>query len=414
MFDNVLYQGTTSLLANDIANGVLPQSILLAGPAYSGKFTTALEIARVLSCVGEDKGSWLCECPSCLKHKSLSSTDLLIAGSRSCECEIIAARNTLIQAYQNNASWIQASRYLFVRSVRKLTCRFNPVLWEDDDKASKISPLIASIDEILEDLDPLKPLIEFEKFEKLSSKLVEYCTKLENSFLYDGIPIAHIRKASNWAHYTIASGKRVFIIEKADKMSEGVRNALLKTLEEPPEQSVFILLAENRNAIMPTILSRVRTYSFVQRNLTQSTEVLQRIYRLSQSQIDDVTQKMKGNSLLATYHNSFLPITLDDISQYAKLFLDSVKAKQIPDLEDLLKIMKNFEPRTMLQIFFNAIIDEQKKQLIQTSGSQTASVSEQSYLVLDALKTAFSNITTYNQNIRSSFETLTYQLLKVL
>ncbi len=414
MFDNVLYQDATTLLANDITNALLPQSILLAGPSYSGKLTAALEIARVLSCVGENNGSWLCECPSCLKHKSLSSTDLLIAGSRSCECEIIAARNTLIQAYLSNASWIQASRYLFVRSVRKLTCRFNSVLWEDDDKVSKISPVIASIDEILEELDPLKPLIEFEKFEKLSSKLVEYCTKLENSFLYDGIPIAHIRKASSWAHYTIASGKRVFIIEKADKMSEGVRNALLKILEEPPKQSIFILIAENRNAIMPTILSRVRTYSFVQRNIPQSTEVLQRIYRLNKNQVDDFTQKMKGNSLLATYHNSFLPIALDDIARYAKVFLETVKTKQIPDIEDLLKTMKNFEPRTMLQIFFNAIIDEQKKQLKLTNGMQTAEASEQGYLVLSALKESYFNITTYNQNIRSSFEHLTYQLLKAV
>ena len=414
MFENVLYQDATELLANDIKNNVLPQSLLLAGPAFSGKFTTALEIARILACSGEDNGNWLCECPSCLKHKSLSSTDVLIAGNRTCECEIAASRETLMNAYKTSASWIQASRYLFVRSVRKLTNRFNPVLWEDDDKASKISPIIAAIDEILEILDPLKPLIDFETFEKQSAKLLEHCVKLESSFMYDAIPISHIRKASSWAHYTVANGKKVFIIEKADKMPEGVRNALLKTLEEPPAQCVFILIAENRNAIMPTILSRVRTYSFVGRNTVQNADVLKRIYRLQDDAIQTLESKAQGNSLLATHHNNFLPISLDDISLHAKTFVNELRQKEIPDLELLLKNMKNFEPRSLLQLFFNAIIEIQKQELLHTSGLNTALISEKNYAVLDALKTAHSNVTIYNQNIRASFETLTYQLLKVL
>ena len=414
MFDNVLYQDATELLANDIQNNVLPQSLLLAGPAFSGKFTAALEIARILSCSGADKGNWLCECSACLKNKSLLSTDLLIAGNRSCECEIAASRQTLLDAYKEKASWIQASRYLFVRSVRKLTSRFNPVLWEDDDKVSKISPIIATIDEFLEELDPIKPLIEFESFEKLSAKLLDQCIKLEDSFMYDAIPISHIRKASNWAHYTNARGKKVFIIEKADKMPEGVRNALLKTLEEPPSQCVFILLAENRNAIMPTILSRVRTYSFIQRNDIQNIDVLKRVYRLHDDDIQKLALNALENSLLATYHNNFLPIALEDITLHAQTFYYSLKDKQIPDLELVLKNMKNFEPRSLLQLFFNAIIEVQRQELLKTTGAETALLSELGSAVLDALKIAHSNITIYNQNVRASFETLTYQLLKVL
>ena len=50
-------------------------------------------------------------------------------------------------------------------------------------------------------------------------------------------------------------------------MSESVRNALLKILEEPPSDCNFILLTSKRNAILPTILSRVRTYEFKNRSL---------------------------------------------------------------------------------------------------------------------------------------------------
>ena len=49
---------------------------------------------------------------------------------------------------------------------------------------------------------------------------------------------------------------KVYIIPNADKMTEQAQNALLKTIEEPPEYVVIILIAENASAFLPTILSR--------------------------------------------------------------------------------------------------------------------------------------------------------------
>ena len=51
--------------------------------------------------------------------------------------------------------------------------------------------------------------------------------------------------------------KKIYIIEKADTLNIQSQNALLKTLEEPPAQAVFLLLAERAEAFLPTILSRV-------------------------------------------------------------------------------------------------------------------------------------------------------------
>lgn len=50
--------------------------------------------------------------------------------------------------------------------------------------------------------------------------------------------------------------KKIFIIKNAHLMNETAQNSLLKVIEEPPEYAVFILLCENRNKILPTILSR--------------------------------------------------------------------------------------------------------------------------------------------------------------
>ena len=155
MFDNLLYKPVSSLLETDIIQNQLPQSLLLSGKEASGKLTCALEIARILDCTGDEngvKGNWLCQCNSCLKHKQLGATNLIIAGPRDCILEIGAAKKTLINAVYNQASYLMAARYLFLRSVRKLTLRFSPVLWEEDDKASKVSSLIAAIDEDMEEI----------------------------------------------------------------------------------------------------------------------------------------------------------------------------------------------------------------------------------------------------------------------
>ena len=52
---------------------------------------------------------------------------------------------------------------------------------------------------------------------------------------------------------------RVCVLCGAENMTDQAQNALLKILEEPPEHTVFILTAENRAMLLPTILSRVRT-----------------------------------------------------------------------------------------------------------------------------------------------------------
>ncbi len=50
---------------------------------------------------------------------------------------------------------------------------------------------------------------------------------------------------------------KVYIIEQADLMTPQAQNALLKTLEEPPEYAHILLLAEKQDAFLQTILSRV-------------------------------------------------------------------------------------------------------------------------------------------------------------
>lgn len=61
---------------------------------------------------------------------------------------------------------------------------------------------------------------------------------------------------------TILGRYKVYIIDEVHMLSTGAFNALLKTLEEPPEHVVFILATTEPHKILPTILSRCQRYDF--------------------------------------------------------------------------------------------------------------------------------------------------------
>ena len=53
-----------------------------------------------------------------------------------------------------------------------------------------------------------------------------------------------------------SSPRKVYIMSEGEKMTVQAQNALLKTLEEPPEYAVILILTTNVEALLPTILSR--------------------------------------------------------------------------------------------------------------------------------------------------------------
>ena len=57
-------------------------------------------------------------------------------------------------------------------------------------------------------------------------------------------------------------GAKVLICPQAEKMTPQAQNCLLKTLEEPPEKTVFFLITEQSGAMLPTIVSRCRKVAF--------------------------------------------------------------------------------------------------------------------------------------------------------
>ena len=81
-----------------------------------------------------------------------------------------------------------------------------------------------------------------------------------------------------------ADGWRVCIVDTVDELNPNAANALLKTLEEPPRQSLFLLVSNAPGRVLPTILSRCRRLPL--RSLTRP-DLIQAVSRATGLANDD-------------------------------------------------------------------------------------------------------------------------------
>lgn len=396
MLENLVGQPASISIISDIKNNKFPGAVLFAGNPCTGKLTAALEVARALSCNGDDKPHWLCECPSCLRHKALNCSNILLMGPRDCSLEISAAKDSFIKSYRDNDSHLKANRYLFLRSVRKLTLRFSGILWEGESNLSKLAPLMEKINENLELIDFPRELPPFDQTVKVCTELEADSLKLESDFLYDSIPVNQVRNMEQWACIKADEGKKTIIIENAERMQVSVRNALLKILEEPPADCVFILLTTQRNAIMQTILSRVRTYNFMDRSLEIQKEVITRVFH-----------NEYFNGEINEYLLDYLPVPASKLRENARNFVKGIFHGNIPDCDTVVKDNQNFEPRIELKIFLNGIAQVFRPLMQSQKGSEACSQA------LKVLRECYESVTLYNQSVKAALEVLIRDLSKI-
>ena len=75
----------------------------------------------------------------------------------------------------------------------------------------------------------------------------------------EGLAVAELRKVEPFLRMTSSDGGwRVVIIDDADTMNRNAQNALLKILEEPPKNTLLVLITHRLGALIPTIRSRTR------------------------------------------------------------------------------------------------------------------------------------------------------------
>jgi DNA polymerase-3 subunit gamma/tau len=192
-------------------------------------------------------------------------------------------------------------RFLLERSVRKLTRRFDSVLWEGEEaKIKKAESLLQRLDEALGPYLPEAGPVSDRSSASGLDEIVSLCEKLAGVQNLDTVPVSVIRNLAHWSRISPQGPAKLAIIENVDRLNESATNALLKTLEEPPGGVSFILTTRRKGAVIPTILSRCRTYGFSGRDAEESNTVITRIFRDKTGEhrsIRDYFMSVGGHSL---------------------------------------------------------------------------------------------------------------------
>ncbi len=91
------------------------------------------------------------------------------------------------------------------------------------------------------------------------------------------------------------SFSKVFIIDPADSMNEQAQNALLKVLEEPPKNTYFILIAENKAYFLDTIVSRCVVLTLNSPKTSECAEYISSLGNYSEEEILNALQNSGNN-----------------------------------------------------------------------------------------------------------------------
>ena len=196
-----------NVLLKSVRLNKLSNAYLFYGPEGCAKEWTALEFARILNCFNKENTTCY-SCESCIKFKSLQHPNLFMTFPLPASKKENKKKDSIGNLSQDNYE-------ILLDSLNKKSD--NPFYKINIPGAQRI--LLSSIKDIK-----------------------------KNSFL----KLEH-------------AGKKVFIIFDAHLLCVGSgesANSLLKILEEPPENSLFILTTDFKNKLLPTILSRCQKYFF--------------------------------------------------------------------------------------------------------------------------------------------------------
>ena len=107
-------------------------------------------------------------------------------------------------------------------------------------------------------------------FSKEFGKLLLGIDNIDNSPDYiniepkgNSIKIAQIRELQSDIIVKPHNKYKIYVINYSEKMTVEAQNALLKTLEEPPEYAIIILITNNKESLLPTIRSRCEIIKFL-------------------------------------------------------------------------------------------------------------------------------------------------------
>lgn len=227
-------------LIREAKEGIIAHARLFCGPEGIGKLPLAIAYARYLSCNNPGEKDACGICPSCVKFNKLAHPDLHFV------FPVIKKKSKDTVSDDFITEW---------RELLSQTPYFNLNIWLEEMGAEnqQAQIYVKESDEIIR---------------KLSLKSSQ-------------------------------GGYKIMIIWLPEKMNVECSNKLLKLLEEPPSQTIFLLVSEEPDMLLTTIQSRTQRFALYGIEEKYITERLQSQYGLQEKDAISIGHRSEGNFLKA-------------------------------------------------------------------------------------------------------------------
>lgn len=160
--------------------------------------------------------------------------------------------------------------------------------------------------------------------------------------------IRDLKERLSWAGFT--NSYKIVMIVNAEEMSEEAANSFLKMLEEPPEKSLIILLANSLKNIPKTIISRCQPIKFSLVNKKEIFDFLMKNYKLSQKEAEEISSLSFG---LPGRAIKFLE-NKEKLKDYLEVQKKLIKILEKDSINERLKITEGILKEKMVKkIIFN-------------------------------------------------------------
>ncbi|MEA1963679.1 MAG: DNA polymerase III subunit delta' [Candidatus Aerophobetes bacterium] len=163
----------------------------------------------------------------------------------------------------------------------------------------------------------------------------------------DSLKIDQVRILKRSTAYKLYEGKkRVWIIEEAHKFTLEAANSALKIMEEPPPDTVFILISETKREILPTILSRCEIVRFFPLSPEKIEEIIGNYLPPNSPKVPLIANLSRGS-----IKKALLLIKEENVLKERENIIDKL-SKNIPidEIFDLVASWKNFNEEQLEEI----------------------------------------------------------------
>ena len=148
--------------------------------------------------------------------------------------------------------------------------------------------------------------------------------------------IDDIRELKEGVRFAPTKSKyKVFIIDESHQLTKDGANALLKTLEEPPEHAIFILATTEAHKMIPTIISRCQRFDFKRLTISEIVEKLEKIAKK-----EGIKIQKNGLELIASNSEGAIRDAEGLLSQLSTFYKDSQKDISLEDIKSLLGLIE--------------------------------------------------------------------------